>query len=137
MAKLIVITEVPYVLKQDLELPESEQTSWHIRPLKFKEKAKIQDSSIVTHLGWAGAKGERKDAEMHHMTGTVAKMALEAGLVKIENLTDSNGNPVAFHQDQTPANREKVLDMIPPAWLKEIAEEILKISGMTEEEQKN
>lgn len=137
MAKLLNLEGIEYILKDDLALPKEEQTIWHIRPLKLKERAEVQDGAIVTELDFAGPKNGVGKGIMRHLSGTQQKLALTYGLVKIENLKDSEGKAVQFSPETKATEKEKVLDRIPPEWTKEITDKILLISGLTKEEEKN
>lgn len=128
---------IKYVLKFEREALEGEQTVFHIRPLKWKERAEIQDGMVVTEINMTGPKNQSGRGTMKHLSGTQAKLAIEKGLVRIENLRNHLGELVGYELDGDPTHKESILNAIPPEWTKEVAEEILKISGLMKEEEKN
>lgn len=137
MAKLLNLEGVKYVLNEEKDLPAEEQTVFHIRPMKMKERAQVQDGSLVTEIEWAGPKNQGGKGVMRHLTGTQQRLALDLCLEKIENLKDSDGTIIIYNKEIRYAEREKVLDRIPPEWTKEVADRILILSGLTKEEEKN
>ena len=137
MAKLLSMEPIPYTLKIEREEPEAQRTIWLIRPLSWRERAEVQDGMLVTEINMLGPKDKAATGTMRHLSGTQSRVAVEKGLVKIENLRDSKGELVKFDKDSAPEHKGRVYDMIPPEWSKEIGEEILRISGLLKEEEKN
>jgi len=137
MAKTLSLAPVAYVLKSERDLPADGQTRWNIRPLKWRERADVQDGVIVTEISMMGPKTGQRSGIMKHLSGTQARLALEKGLISVENLLGPDGSPVAYHQTLDPARKEEVLDSLDPEWTKEIAEEILRMSGLLKDEEKN
>ena len=137
MAKILSTESVKYVLKSDREAPEAERSIFHIRPLRWKERSEVQDGVLVTEINMSGPKNQVGKGIMRHLSGTTSRTAIEKGLVKIENLRDAEGNLVKYEEDSTATHKEKVLDSIPPDWTKELSDEILKMSGLSKEEEKN
>lgn len=137
MGKILSMEAIPFVLAFERETPEGEKTVWHIRPLKWKERAEVQDGMVVTEINVTGPKNQANKGVMKHLGGTQARIAIEKGLVRVENLRDRSNQLVKFDDSLTPEAKERVLDMIPPEWTKEIADEILKLSGLMKEEEKN
>jgi hypothetical protein len=136
MAKLLTMDSVQYVLKFERD-SNDDKTIWHLRPLKWKERAEVQDGMIVTEINMLGPKTQTTKGTMRHLSGTQAKMAVEKGLVKIEGLRSHDGQLIKYDHDMSQEHRDGILDRIPPEWTKEIAEEILKMSGLMKEEEKN
>ena len=137
MAKTLSLEPTVYVLKSEREVSEEEQTKWYLRPLKWRERADIQDGMFVTEINMLGHKDKKRQGLMRHLSGTQARVAIEKGLVKVENLQDHEGNEAKFGIAMNPSQKEPVLDLLPPQITKEIAEEILRMSGLLEEEEKN
>lgn len=137
MAKLLSMEPTPYVLKDELEAPEEEKTIWHLRPLTWKERADVQDGMLITEVNMTGPKDKAATGKMTHLSGTQSRIAVEKGLVKIENLRDSKGDLVKFDSDTSPERKMQIFNSIPPIWAKELAEEILTMSGLRKEEEKN
>lgn len=137
MAKLISMDPVAYVLKDEREAPESEKTKWHIRPLTWLERAAVQDGMLVTEVTMLGPKDKANTGIMKHLGGTQSRVAVEKGLIKIENLRDLKGELVKFDETSTPEHKANIFNLIPPEWSKELAEQILRMSGILKDEEKN
>jgi len=137
MAKMLNMDAIKYVLKFERDAPEEEQTKFYIRALKWKERADVQDGIIVTEINMTGPKNQSGRGTMRHLSGTQARIAVEKGLVRAENLRAQDGSIVKYGEDTDAAKKETILDMMPPEWSKELAEEILKMSGLLKEEEKN
>jgi len=137
MAKALSLEPTVYVLEFERTVPSEDQTKWHIRPLKWKERAEIQDGMIVTEINMRGPKDGSQHGTMRHLSGTQAKLALEKGLLKIDNLIDDKGDVIKYVKSMPYTQREGILDRIPPEWVKEITDEILKMSGLQKDEEKN
>lgn len=140
MAKINITSEPrEYVLKEERNEPEESQTKWVIRPLGWKERADIQDGMIVTEIAMMGPKNneEGQTGRMLHKKGTQSRLAIEKALVKIENLKDSKGDLLKFDETTNAKQKEKILDMLPPTWTTELSEEILVMSGLLKEDEKN
>lgn len=137
MSLLISTEPVKYVLKEQRDKPEGEQVIFHLRALKHRERAAIQDGAIVTEISMVGPKNQQTQGVMRHLSGTQMVKALDAGLVKIENLRGADGNLVKYEKESDSAHKESVLDTLDPTVTKELADEILKLSGFSKEEEKN
>lgn len=140
MAKINFTSEPrEYILKCDQGEPAEAQTKWHIRPLNWKERAEIQDGMIVTEISMLGPKNQQdgNTGRMLHKKGTQSRLAIEKALVKIENLRDSKDELVKYDENTNAKNKEKILDLLPPEWTTEISEEILLMSGLLKEDEKN
>lgn len=137
MAKMLSMENVRYVLKFEREIPAGDQTVFLIRPLKWKERADVQDGIIVTEINMTGPKNQAGKGMMRHLSGTQARIAVEKGLVGIENLRDDKGELVKYSEDSPTNAKEAVLNAMPPDWTKELAEAILKMSGLLKEDEKN
>ena len=138
MAKLLQTGPKDYVLKHERESSDSEKTIWKIRPLTFKEKCDIRDSVIRTEINMGGPKTkENQTGVMAHLSGTQERKTIYAGLVAIENLKNEKDETLLYNQQVSQKQRDQILDLLPTEWTKEIADEILVMSGLTEEEEKN
>jgi hypothetical protein len=137
VAKSMSMVPVEYVLKIDRELPKEEQTKFHIRPLKWRERADVQDGMIVTEINVTGPKNAPSRGVMRHLSGTQARVAVEKGLIRIENLRGPTGEIMKYDESSDATWKETVLDSLNPEWTKEIAEEILIMSGLAKGEEKN
>lgn len=137
MAKTLSLEPIEYVLEFEKEAPEEEKTKWFIRPLKWRERAEVQDGVIVTEINVMGPKTGGQQGLMRHLSGTQSRLAVEKGLEKVENLLGPNGEVIKYEKKMDPKYREQVLDSLDPSWTKEIGDKILKMSGLLKEEEKN
>lgn len=138
MARTLSLEPRHYVLEFEREEPEESQTKWLIRPLKWKERTEIQDGMIVTEFNMVGPKTKAaQQGVMRHLTGTQNRLAVERGLLEIENLKGPDGNVLVYNQNVDAKHRESVLDSLPLEWTRELAEQILMLSGLGKEEEKN
>ena len=137
MAKALSLEPIEYVLEFERDEPEENQTKWVIRPLRWKERAEIQDGVIVTEINMNGPKNISQGGLMKHLGGTQARMAVEKGLESIINLQGPDGEIIKYEKSMNAKHREEVLDSLDPEWTRELAEKILKMSGLSKDEEKN
>ena len=139
MAIALKLEPKQYILKCDLELAKEEQTIFHIRPLKFKERAEIQDALLETEIQALGPK--TKDANrlsrQRIMLGKQMELTLMSGLESIENLKDPDGQVIDYNKKKPMNLKLAVLDLLKVEWCQEITQEILNMSGMAGDEEKN
>lgn len=137
MGKTLSLEPITYILKEERDALEADQTKWHVRPLTWKERAEVQDGIIVTEIKMTGPKNGQQSGLMKHLSGTQARIAVEKGLVKVENLLGPDGKEIKYEHNMDAKHRENVLDQIPPNWTSEISDVILRMSGLMKEEEKN
>lgn len=136
MAKLTIsLSERAYILKEERDLPTEEQTIFYLRPLKYKEREDLSNNSITSLVNTSGPMNDRQ-AMMRHNIGTQARMCIDKGLVRVENLKDHEGKDLAYTSDMPARARENVLDLMPPSMTQELADEIQKLSGLTKDDEK-
>jgi len=139
MAIAIKLETRQYILKSDAEAAKEEQTIFFIRPLKFQERAEIQDALLETEIQALGPK--TKDAarfsKQRIMLGKQMELALMAGLDRIENLKDPDGRAIDYTKSMPNKLKLAVLDLLRVEWCQELTQEILGMSGMTGDEEKN
>ena len=136
MAKTLSLEPIKYILEGERESPKGDQTVFHIRPLRLRERSELQDKALVSEMKTTGPKTDNVSV-FRHLGGTQSRLALETGLIKIDNLLGPDGSTLKFDKNSTPKKREEILDSLHPDWVTEITGKILEISGMTKEEEKN
>lgn len=118
---------VPYVLERDRETPGA--PVWQLRPLMHVQRAKLEDLS-----GYDNA-----TAEIKPNTGTRTLETVRAGLVGWEGFS-AGGKSIAFETASGLVSvlgyrqnvvRDTVLQLVPWAWLEELASEIVRLSSLT------
>lgn len=115
---------VRYVLAQDRQLDLADQTVFLLRPLTAREFATIEDAmSTVTPSG-----------EVRVATGSQTLRTLEVGLTGWENFKTPDGVQVPFRHPQTQVIQYEYLR---PDWRRELANEILGLTRVTDTERKN
>lgn len=127
------MTEFDYVLKEERELPESEQTVFRLRPLTYREHEDIERGSKVAF--------ERKTdrAEVLAETKAVARRVLNLGLVGWRNLRDEEGHEVEFRRLEKKGSfslPEEALDILSGV-ANELSNAITERSALTKEASKN
>ena len=116
-----------YVLKEDRELPEEQQTVFELRPLTVSEEARVADSMIASVPG---------QDEMSIKSGSYQLQILRCGLRGWRNFKNAKGADVAF--DVTKGNHRHVtddsLDRLSYANRNELTNAITEHSAVSEEE---
>lgn len=137
MAMGLTLSERPYILKCDRDLPAEEQTTFHLRPLKFSERCEIQDQILATEISARGPKDGDQKSLARINTGRANYLMLIHCITKIANFKDAAGTLVEFNGKSTEAQKQAVFDILNGEWTTELADEIRRISGMSREEEKN
>lgn len=138
MAITLKLDTVEYVLKSDRKAAKEEKTLFHLRPLLFRERTAIQDSLIETETAILGPKNAKKNTSIQRIKlGEQMEKAILAGIEKIENLKDPAGKVIPYHRNMESKKRVAVLDVLRVEWCQELSQEILRISGMGADEEKN
>lgn len=131
------LEQFDYVLEDERELTEEEQTTFQLRPLTSAENRELQDQMAVKTGGGSGH-GIRPGTGIH--------LAVLAGLRGWKNLQDDAGGQVEFVCDKgtrsplgkaltgTPAL--ETIDHILPA-MQELANKIIDGNQLTKEDAKN
>ncbi len=121
------LTTWTYILEDERDLDEAEQTRWLLRPLTFHEDT-VLVNRISNNLG----------------AGDTAKLALEAGLEGWENLTGEDGEPVEVQtKTRKPLGKNvrtvttALLDLIPSKVRHELATAIIEHGRLKEDDEKN
>lgn len=128
MARASRIGEFDYVLKEDRDLDESEQTVFHLRTLSYDESEAVANAARVREDG----------IDLGSML-TSARRALNFGLLGWENFPDDDGKDAPFSATGKGLRRrlsEKTLTAVRKHAI-EIAEAITNGSELSEDEQKN
>jgi len=114
---------VRYVLKEDRELPEDQQTVFLLRALSARELAQVEDGmSVVTPGG-----------DVRIATGSQSLRTLDLGLTGWENFLTPDGKLVPFDGNAKASN----WDYLRPSWRRELSNAILDQTRLTEAERKN
>jgi len=125
---------IDYVCRCDRDKPKDEQVVFELTTLTIEEEALISNTY-----------GYKENGEMTINLGDQTVLALNLGLAGIRN-AEVNGKPLELVRDEVkkfyPGTKKRpwktnVLNMIPPRERQEIAEEIKRLSNLTEEEEKN
>ena len=124
-----------YVLQDERDLPESEQSVFLLRALTLAQIMKIEDAAASVSPG---------DNTVNIRSGSSKVVALEQGLEGWENVRDANGNQIKFKGTKKKVKGETViqpdmetLSLIPPKYRNELAEEITNGSQLDEETEGN
>ena len=117
----------PYVLKDDRELPEAEQTVFELRGLTVSEEAAVSDSMILAHGG---------TDELSFRAGTHQLTILRMGLRRWSNFAGNDGKPVPFEvgKGYPRSVTDECLDRLLPRHRQELANAILERGTITEAE---
>lgn len=137
MAKAMSLKPVAYVLDFEKNAPKEEQTVFNIRPLTFSERAEVEDAGLATEMNMLGPKNQHSMQTIRHLSGTQNKMAVERGLVSIQNLKGDDGSLLKYEIETDPVHKTNVLNSLPPEWIVELSKRILVMSGLRKEEEKN
>lgn len=124
-----------YIAKIDRNLPENEQTIFHIRQLTVEQESIIEDE-----LGRVKPGGD-----FAINMGTQSLLALNMGLESVENLFDDDGKPVDMERDESKKLlagkvrpfQESSLSRIPRAVRNEVAQYIINGRELGDETEKN
>ncbi len=114
------VTPQPYVTNADKDDPNP--TRFLLRGLTSREKI-----NLLTRIDIDPATGNAK------MNGSILDDILAAALTGWENFKDGAGHEVAYDRKNRSAN----LDRLPPEVLNELAMEIMRRSGIVEDDKKN
>ena len=116
-----------FVLKDDLDLPEDQRTTFTLRGLTVSEEAMVTDSMIAA---------TSSADEFSLRTGTHQLTVLRLGLKGWTNFNDAEGKPVAFEVAKGHPKHvtDDALDRILPRHRQEIANAILERGTVTEDE---
>lgn len=113
-----------YVLLEDRQLPEAEQTTWMLRALTVGEQAELQDS----------LRTERLDTgETSWKTGTLLLKTLRAGLVGVKGFREEGGVEVSFEKVNGVVS-DTFLDRLAPAWRNELSNAIVSAGRLEPKE---
>lgn len=121
-----------YVPTCDRDLPASEQTRFSLKHLTPRDEALLDNM-----LG--SVRGDSMDMRL----GDQALMALNLGLVGVENFFDSEGKPVELERESKMLHgyvkpiKDEILGLIPKDIRAELSNEIMRGSDIDEEELKN
>jgi len=120
MAIAFTIGPHPYIPKSDRDLPEEDQTVFHLKNLTQEQWDK------VCHH-WA------RGGEGYTLLGPTATKILKMVLTGWDNYCDADGNPVPFNPHDMKAN----LNALSAGLRTELAGEVLDRNELTETESKN
>lgn len=138
MATTLKLDTVEYVLDEDRKATKKEQTIFFLHPLTFSERTTIQDNLIETEVQTLGPKNKKRNKTIQHIKlGEQMEKSLTWGIQKIDNLKDPDGKIISYHINMDDKKKLSVLDLFPLKWCSELSQEILRISGMGVDEEKN
>jgi hypothetical protein len=120
MAKAKKTRTWEYILRDDQELPEDDQTVWTLQPLSHRAMAEMADAQ-TQEVGDAGK------IHVYMMLGTRRRIALRYGLKSVANFTDESGQEVSFEAGAPVP--DSFLDRLEDSWLDELAAQILRSGG--------
>ena len=140
-----------YVLKEERDLPQAEQTIFKIRGLSYDTQSRLQSQMSPTlslpgsAIGKSGDEWEKVMAEtnvnMIMSSGGVMQFAiLDEGLITIENLVDDvSGDIIEFPKTSKSSSVKKSFfsRWVPENVRIEVANEITKASALNEDSVKN
>ncbi len=113
-----------YVLKDDRQLPETDQPVFHIRTLTASKFSKV--IALFEKLQ------ADKSGGLEKVNATVSEI-LRVSLKRWDNLRDDDGQPVEFKYDEV----EKILDCLSLPEIYELIEQVLNVNGLSEPQAKN
>jgi len=128
----------PYVPQSDKQLLPAQQTTFFLRSLTLEERADLEDQSSGYDPG---------SSEVRMRIGSVALLAVRAGLVGCENLNAEGGNNVPFvtetkqravlggHKINPPT--DEFLERVDPEVIRELADEIRQRARLSNGDAKN
>jgi len=112
-----------FVTESDRSLPEDQQTVFLLRPLTARERAAVQDLSVL----------DTADNSVKLRVGTIHTLTVEKGLTGWSNFRDAAGTEMLFDAKNVAAN----LDRLSPDDLVEIYGAIADMNTVTKEQEKN
>ena len=112
-----------YVLLCDRELPAEEQTVWTLRGLSHKERTGVENDLAR----------QESDGALSFRVGSQRTRILKAGILGFENLRFADGREVPFEK-QGQEIHDRTLDVIPDAYLTELANAITEHGRLTEKD---
>ncbi len=117
----------PYVLKAERDLPEAQQTVFHLRGLTVSEEASVSDSMILAHSG---------SDELAFRAGTHQLTVLRFGLRGWERFCNAEGDEVPFESTKGHPRHvtDECLDRLHPKDRAELAAAILERGEITASE---
>ncbi len=142
------LADRPYVLEEERELPEAEQTVFWLRGLPYDVYLAIQEKAAPTMRMPAKFYGKGKksvedlDTEVEWKSGNRLRLEFEIlsqGLVRVENLRAETGELLEYPglTAKENAKKEWISRWLPPKARIEIANSITEGSEVTEDEEKN
>jgi hypothetical protein len=121
-----------YILEEDRELPEEEQTRWFIRTLNAVQYYRAQDNVIELH---ATGRANDRETKTRILSGTQEMNALIDGIAGVENFKDEHGVDQNWPDRPNDAKRT-FLSKLRPRWRRELAQAILGDSEVDEDDRK-
>lgn len=115
-----------FVLKEDADQPEDQQTVWILRTLTVRDDETIQNVKMVAN----------GNGQFLLQPGTEDLMTLRVGLVGVENFRDAAGKTVHFETDKQGRVTDSFLSRLHKEWRNEIADKIRSLNVLTVEEKK-
>tara|TARA_R110002012_G_scaffold313109_4_gene524430 strand:- start:1385 stop:1780 length:396 start_codon:yes stop_codon:yes gene_type:complete len=116
-----------YVLADDRQLPEEDQTRFELRGLTVSEEAAVSDSMILAQSGMD---------ELSFRAGTHQLTVLRKGLRDWANFKDAEGAEIPFKRQKghPPCVTDECLDRLLPRHRQEIMNAILERGSVSTEE---
>jgi hypothetical protein len=116
-----------YVLEEERDLPESQQTRFHLDDLREKERVRIMDA-LQIQIGDGGGEGTIGGV------GQRVYIACKAGLKGWANLSDEKGAAVDCPVDAKGIVTDEALAMLPWEAKRELMDAILEDTFVSEED---
>jgi len=116
-----------YVLKDNREDQEEEQTVFHLRALSLKQRTKLQNMV-------SASSGDDEDTTVMQIAiGDRSLYSCEHGIAGWDNFIDGEGNEVEFRSVGASASR-KSLEVIGSSDMAELSNEIVERSSLTKDQ---
>lgn len=116
-------SEIPYVLREHRKLDASERPTWWYKKLDLDEMADLMDSAASSFR----SKGS-DEIEDRMFTGRIVKRVLYQHLLRVENMFNEDGSPVAIPPPNPngglTAERREAINRLPRPWQIELVNAI-------------
>lgn len=123
-----------YVLEADRALPESDRTTFTLRPMSERARRKLEN--IMGQNLVLGNPGDEA-ARMSIPIGDLHATALCAGIAGWTNMRDRNGKDVPFKRDANGQMDSEQLNFFTVAQKSELMREVLALNGLSGADEKN
>ena len=136
MAKLLEMKAVDYILEEERDAAQETQTVFQLQPLSMKQRMHLKDNNVSMETSSLGPK-DVGNSVIGMKLGTQDFLAIQMGLKAVFNLKDHKDEDVKYDSTTPTSKKQEVIGAFPDRWIKELAEKIAEISGVTKAEEKN